>query len=239
MSDEIRTTKTEAEQAYELDLDEHTATDLEGAFEEAVAAVARGSDPDGDEDELVADETEDDPDATSSRAADLADQLERTVAERDTLRDRLQRTLADLDNFRKRTEREKQTLTRMGHFDFLKDFLGVIDNLERAMAASGSIDDLKHGLELVMKQQGEILRRHGVQAVEAVGQPFDPAVHDAVAREESGEVDTPTVCDELQKGYLLYDRLLRPAMVRVAVPAVSSSPSVDGSEEGEEGDAGE
>lgn len=240
MGDETsRTTEAQNEQAYELDLDEHTPSDLEDAFEEAVAAVERDDETTTDEQDEV-DAVEEEPDEGPARA-ELVDRLERIEAERDTLRDRLQRTLADLDNFRKRTEREKKSLAKMGHFDVVKDFLPVIDNLERAMAASGSIDDLKQGLELVMRQQGEILGRHGVEVVESVGKAFDPTVHDAVAREESEEVEIPTVCDELQKGYLLYDRLLRPAMVRVAVPKTLPSTGAGGSseEDGDEVEAGE
>ena len=86
------------------------------------------------------------------------------------------------------------------------------------MESSGSTEDLKQGLKMIVRQQEEILRRHGVERVEAVGQAFDPTVHEAVAREESAEVESPTVTKEMQRGYLLHDRLLRPAMVFVAMP---------------------
>jgi len=200
--------------AYQLDLDEHSNEDLEGAFEDAVAAV---------EGRPAAAQLA----AAKGEIADLEERLGKAEAEGKALRDRLARTLADFDNFRKRTEREKQELERTGISGLAKDFLGVVDNLERAMASSGAIEDLKHGLELVQRQYGDILRRHGVQELEVMGQPFDPAVHEAVGSQESEEVDVPTVLAEMQKGYMLYDRLLRPAMVLVALPKAKAEPESD------------
>ena len=243
-------TEGNSEQHYELNLDEATV-DLQSVIDEAVAAVDRDDEePEGPE--AVEDEEASPGDSDSSSAGsnarsggsgapgdprELADRAARLEAERDALRDRLQRTLADFDNFRKRTDREKKSLAKMGIFDVVKDFLAVIDNLERAMAASGSIEDLKQGLELVLRQQGEVLRRHGVQPVESVGQPFDPTVHEAVARAESDEVEVPMVGAELQKGYLLYDRLLRPAMVHVTVPTTPAAE--EASAQGEDSGAGD
>ena len=191
-------TDVDGEEHFELDLDEHSSEDLNEVIEEAVAAV-------------------DLSDRSGKRGAESSD-VERLRAENRALRERLMRTLADFDNFRKRTEREKQSLGRFAIFDVVKDFLPVVDNLERALAASGKLEDLKLGLEMVMKQQGDVLERHGVEMVESVGKAFDPTVHQAVTREESEEVAVPMVKTELQRGYLLYDRLLRPAMVTVAVP---------------------
>lgn len=208
MADKKRKTAEDesADDTFEIDLEESSTDHLQEIIDDAVAAVER------DEEVSLPEDDEIDVDA-------LVERLARTEAESTGLRDRLQRTLADFDNFRKRSEREKQAIQKMGIFDVVKEFLGVTDNLERAMAASGSIDDLKQGLELVLRQQGEILRRYGVEPVESVGKLFDPSVHEAVSRSESDEVDQPTVTAEMQKGYLLYDRLLRPAMVTVAVPS--------------------
>lgn len=197
------------EQTYELDLDAHSSETLDSAIEEAVAAVGRdkappsAAEPEGSE---VSSETQD-------------DELTRLREERDRLRDGLQRTLADLDNFRKRTEREKKSLSRFAVSEVVRDFLEVIDNLERAISASGSAEDLKKGLEMVLRQQGDILARHGVEKIDALGEEFDPAVHEAVLRQESTDVKAPTVSAELQRGYMHYDRLLRPAMVHVTVPS--------------------
>ena len=134
------------------------------------------------------------------------------------LRDRSMRTLADFDNYRKRTERERRDVLRYAAVEPLRDVLEVVDNLERAVAAGGSEDDLRTGLEMILRQLGDMLRRHGVEAVTAVGERFDPAVHEGVRRLEDPQVEGPTVVEELQRGYRLHDRLLRPARVVVAVP---------------------
>lgn len=144
------------------------------------------------------------------------DRMEREIAD---LRDRSARTLADFDNYRKRAERERQDVRRYALMEPLRDLLEVVDNLERAVSAGGSADDLRQGIELTLRQLGEVFRRHGVQAVEAEGRPFDPTVHEAVSRQESAEVEEPTVSTELQKGYTLHERLVRPARVVVTVPA--------------------
>ena len=191
--------------ATELDLDDDMNADVAAAIEQAVAAVegvesaAKGAGR---------------PDSPPDLAAENA-RLSREVEE---LRSRSVRTLADFDNFRKRNERERDEIRRYAATEAIREFVGVVDNLERALSAGGSADDLKRGVELIARQMQEALRRVGVQEVAAQGAPFDPAVHEAVSREESDRVTTPTVIAALQRGYLLHDRLLRPAMVRVAVP---------------------
>jgi molecular chaperone GrpE len=204
---------------YELDMDKHSSGDLDAAFQDAVAAVERESSG-----ELTALEDDDEAEAGGTSIADH-------------LKERLLRTLADFDNYRKRAEREKSTLRRMGTFDVLKDSLGVVDNLERALEAGGSVEDLKHGLRLVLKQFEEFLRRHGAERIAAAGQVFDPMIHEAVARQESDEVREPTVIGELQKGYLFHDRLLRPAMVHVAMPAApaAAAPAPEAADESADG----
>jgi len=201
----------DSEDLFEIDLDQHSGQDLNEAFEEAVAAVDSAV-----RSEVV--DLQEDVEGAEDSDSPGGSEVERLRSENRALRERLMRTLADFDNFRKRTEREKQSLGRFAIFDVVKDFLPAIDNLGRALAASGKLDDLKSGLEMVMKQQEDILRRHGVEDVESIDRPFDPTVHQAVTSQESEEVEVPTVLTELQRGYLLYDRLLRPAMVTVAVP---------------------
>jgi molecular chaperone GrpE len=146
------------------------------------------------------------------------DEVAELRAEIADLRDRSMRTLADFDNYRKRTERERRDVLRYAAVEPLRDVLEVVDNLERAVAAGGSEDDLRTGLEMILRQLGDMLRRHGVEAVPAVGERFDPAVHEGVRRLEDPQVEGPTVVEELQRGYRLHDRLLRPARVVVAVP---------------------
>lgn len=190
----------------DLDLDDHmNSADVASAIEQAVAAV--------EEVQSAA--------KSAGRAEgplDLAAENARLTREVEELRSRSVRTLADFDNFRKRNERERDEIRRYAATEAIREFVGVVDNLERALTAGGTADDLKRGVELIARQMQEALRRVGVQEVAAEGAPFDPAVHEAVSREESDQVTAPTVIAALQRGYLLHDRLLRPAMVRVAVP---------------------
>lgn len=149
------------------------------------------------------------------------------------LRDRHLRLLADFDNFRKRAERELEERTRYVLAEPIRELLPVLDNLERALTAQGSEGDLRRGVEMTARQFLEVLRRFGVEAVPAVGEPFDPRRHEAMMRVESAEVTAPTVVEELQRGYVLRDRLLRPALVKVAVPVESAEPQAPAESEPE------
>ncbi len=200
-----------------LDLDAQTE-DLESAMREAVAAV-----------EEVEKGAGTDPDAASD-AADRADEeevarLRREIAD---LRDRSMRTLADFDNYRKRSERERQETRKYALAEPLREFLEIVDNLGLALAAAGSADDLKSGVQMIHRQMLDLLRRHGVQEIEALGQPFNPSLHDAVTREEDPTVKEPTVTGEMRRGFRLHDRLLRPSMVKVSVPAEAPKPAGGG-----------
>lgn len=173
-------------------------------------------------------------DASSDEAtaeAKIAD-LERELAE---LRDRSMRTLADFDNYRKRVERERAELKRFALAEPLRGLLGVVDNLERALSSGGSYEDLRQGVEMILQQVRELLRDHGVAKIPAAGEPFDPKVHDAVSKEVDAEIETPTVVEELQPGYFLHERLLRPALVKVALPQETDAGAAEGGG-GEEAD---
>jgi molecular chaperone GrpE len=212
MADDVRSAGEAPEVA--IDLDENT--DLEAAMRDAVAAV-----------EGVESGARTDAAGGAASPASPAETA-KLRQEASDLRDRLMRTLADFDNFRKRAERERQELKRYALVDPLRELLTVSDNLDLALSAKGSADDLKRGVEMIHRQMGELLRRFGVVEVPAEGQPFDPTVHEAVSREESPDVRTATVTAELRRGYKLHDRLLRPAMVKVAVPAEGSSVEASG-----------
>lgn len=196
------------QESYELDMD--ASSTLEEALEEAVAAL------EGDESDDEADDGA--PAGGEDGEQDLAAKLEESET-------RYLRLLADFENFRKRNEREVERIKRYALQQPVRAFLEAIDNLERAMAAGGSIDDLKIGLEMTVRGLGEALRKHGIEAVETVGKPFDPALHEAVSRRDDPDVEEPTVVGEMQRGYRLHDRLIRPAMVVVAVPAGDKAPS--------------
>lgn len=203
------------EAAVDLDLDEQTG-DLDAAMREAVAAVEGVESGRADSGGDAADSS---GGAAAGESNNISEhevaRLRREIAD---LKDRSVRTLADFDNFRKRSERERQESKRYALAEPLREFLGVVDNLDLALTSGGSAEDLKRGVEMIHRQMLDLLRRFGVQEVEAAGQPFDPTLHEAVAREEDPAVTRATVTGELRKGYKLHDRLLRPAMVRVAVP---------------------
>lgn len=135
-------------------------------------------------------------------------------AERDTLNDRLLRTLAEFDNYRKRTAREHDRMRRTAAASLVSDLLAVVDNLERALTHRDG-DGFADGVEMVLKQMRDVLHRHGVEPIPAVGQPFDPDVHEAIMMTQSDEHPCDHVVQELQKGYRLGDQVLRPAKVAV------------------------
>ena len=144
--------------------------------------------------------------------------------------DQFLRTKADLENYRKRAQREKEDLARFANENILREILPVIDNLERAMTHAsqegGGAEGLIQGVEMTLSQFQKVLEKFGVTPVSAVGEVFDPSRHEAMGQVESSEVPPNTVAQELQRGYLLNERLLRPALVLVAkAPAQPSNPS--------------
>ncbi|MDH3253864.1 MAG: nucleotide exchange factor GrpE [Acidobacteriota bacterium] len=220
------TDKQEAGETEEFEVDGEAEQDLETAMREALEAVEAASRDELDEAKAVPADAEaareslpvSDGDIDLSGLDELAN-LRREVAE---LRDRSVRTLADFDNFRKRSEREREEQRRYAGTEVLREILAVVDNLERALESEGNFKDLKSGVELILRQVLDMLKRHGVERVDANG-AFDPGVHEAVSRQEADDVSVPMVQEELQAGYVLKDRLLRPAMVVVAVPQEASS----------------
>ena len=147
------------------------------------------------------------------------DPLEDLRRERDSLQDRLLRTAAEFDNYRKRMDRERRDLADYTAADVVTELLPIIDNLERALQAADDDDPLRKGVELIHKQMLDMLRKRGVKPIETLGTDFDPNFHQAVIHEESEQHREGEVMQELQRGYLLGDRLLRPAMVKVAKSA--------------------
>lgn len=137
--------------------------------------------------------------------------------ENQQLRDRYLRTLADFENVRKRTEREKADFYKYAVSSVMKDVLPVIDNFDRALAHATETDEFHTGVLLIYKQLYDVLQKHGLRPIEESGVHFDPNIHEAVVREEDDSVPSHTVVAILQKGYFLHDRLLRPALVKVAV----------------------
>ena len=132
-------------------------------------------------------------------------------------KNRYMRTLADFENFRKRSEREKTEFFKYALAGLIKDLLPVLDNFDRALEHAEEGDDFHKGVLLIYKQLFDVLERHGLKPLDESGVPFDPNIHEAVVTEENPSVPAHTVTAVLQKGYFLHDRLLRPALVKVAV----------------------
>jgi len=148
----------------------------------------------------------------------LIGQLSKLQAEKDDLYQTLVRRQADFENFRKRTERERQEDGKRFVAIFIEGMLPVLDAFERALAspAEAAFESHRVGFELIYKQLWEALARHGLEKIEATGKLFDPFLHQAIERVESAEHEEDTVIEELQRGYKMKDKVLRPAMVRVA-----------------------
>jgi molecular chaperone GrpE len=150
--------------------------------------------------------------------ATTADSIEDLTREKEELQNRLLRLAAEFDNYRKRVDRDRRDQADAAVANAVEDLLPIIDNLERALEAPAGADSdsYRQGVELIYRQMLELLRRRGVVPIESVGADFDPRIHQAVTHEASSDHREGEVMEELRRGYKLGDRLLRPAMVKVA-----------------------
>jgi molecular chaperone GrpE len=182
-------------------------------LEEALKSVARHggeTEPPG---------TAEPPVEVEPPAPDLAEEVKRLAEELASEHDRLLRTAADLDNFRKRVIRERDEAARHAAGPVVKDLIPAVDNLERALAAALPSDPLAEGVRMVLRQVEEALARHGVEPMSAMGEVFDPALHEALATVPAPDATPGTVVAQHGRAWLHHGRLLRPAMVAVAAPA--------------------
>ena len=151
---------------------------------------------------------------------DLAEKLKLKEQEAQENYDRLLRVSAEFDNYKKRASREMEEFRKYSNQSLIKEMLSVVDNLELAMNSANGHKDidkgLLDGLAMTHKEILKVFEKFSVKPISAMGQPFDPTYHEAVMQEETDEFPANTVINELQKGYLIHDRLLRPAMVVVA-----------------------
>jgi len=149
----------------------------------------------------------------------LREALEAKTRELEALQDRYLRTVAEFDNVRKRTAREREEHTRYANESVLRDLLPVLDNLDRALLAARSepAAAVTTGVELIQRELLRVVEKFGLTPFSSVGQPFDPERHEAVARVQRPDLPDMTVADETGRGYLLNGRVLRPAMVTVAM----------------------
>lgn len=163
-------------------------------------------------------EAEDLPAEEPAPEAEKPDELEQLRKENAELTDRLLRQLAEFDNFRKRTAREKEEIGVVAKSKCILEFLPVLDNFERAMTSDCGDAEFRKGMELIFKSMQDVLKKLGVEEIEAEGKPFNPDLHYAVSTVENEELGANTVATVLQKGYQLNGKVIRHAMVAVANP---------------------
>lgn len=187
------------------------------AFSEEAIEATQNTDPasdPGDATTSVIGETDEALVPTPQSA--LQEENERLKSERDALADRLARLQAEFDNARKREARERSEFRDFAVAGAIEQFLPVLDNFQLALKSTGSAEQLRTGVELIVKQMEEALRNLNVQAVETVGTQFDPRFHEALEMVEKPDVPDHQVFEEVRRGYRVKERLLRPALVRVA-----------------------
>jgi molecular chaperone GrpE len=158
------------------------------------------------------------PEAAESEEAgtELKAEVEKLREERDQLLDRLARQQAEFENARRRETKERADVRDYAVQGAIEPFLGVMDNFQLALKAQGSADQLRTGVELILKQMEEALRSLNVQAVETVGAQFDPRIHEALGSIETAEFPDHQVVEEIRRGYKIREKLLRPALVKIA-----------------------
>jgi molecular chaperone GrpE len=154
--------------------------------------------------------------AGADPAVALKTELEQVRGERDQLLDRLARLQAEFENARRREVKERQDARDYAVQGAVEPFLGVMDNFQLALKAQGSLEQLRGGVELILKQMEEALKGLHVQPVETVGAMFDPRVHEALGSIETAEFPDHQVMEEIRRGYKIRDKLLRPALVKIA-----------------------
>ena len=192
--------------------------ELEAALREAAEAIDEsGRKKDAEPSETAAEPSE----AAAAAGGDAGGGTEDLALELKQTQDRLLRLQADFENFRRRATKERLEVSQYGHQNLVKDLLGIVDNLERAIdharqSGGGDLESLLQGVELVQRELLTGLGKHDVVRIEAVGKVFDPAVHEAMAQAPDDSVEPNTVIEQLQTGYQLRDRLLRPSRVVVA-----------------------
>lgn len=175
--------------------------------------------------------------APAGEAAESSEALRQALTARtqeaERLQDRLLRVQAEFENYKKRMAREKAEFLKFAHEELILEFLPVLDNLERALGAAraeAGSTPLLEGIEMIVRLFRSVLEKAGVKPMETIGQPFDPAFHQAVAQVESSHGDDNTVVEEIQKGYLIEGRVLRPAMVKVSRAGSPGPSDVAGNE---------
>jgi len=193
-----------------------SAAPTPGGQQVAINPSAELPAPEGEEEIVVSAASPDMAEAESVAEAPEETEAERLKAERDQLLDRLARLQAEFENARKRAERERTEFREFVTGQVIEQFLPVLDNFQLALKSTGSAHQLRSGVNLIVKQMEEILDKMQVKAVPAAGEAFDPRIHEAMGTVERDDVPDQHVAEEVRRGYKIRDRLLRPALVRVA-----------------------
>ena len=193
--------------------DEQKLEEMQQEIDEAEASqedAAEGSEEEAPEEAAAADA------AMQEEIEALKGQVDGLNKDLQEKKDRLLRLQADFDNFRRRSAKEREEISAVVTQNFCKDMLPLLDNFERAMAAeTKDVEAFQKGVEMIFTQFQEILKKNGLEHIEAVGHKFDPNFHQAVMRVEDPEKEDDTVAQELQKGYMVKGRVIRPSMVQV------------------------
>ncbi|WP_288570356.1 nucleotide exchange factor GrpE [uncultured Mitsuokella sp.] len=193
--------------------DEQKLEEMQQEIDEAEAAqedAAEGSEEEAPEEAAAADA------AMQEEIEALKGQVDGLNKDLQEKKDRLLRLQADFDNFRRRSAKEREEISAVVTQNFCKDMLPLLDNFERAMAAEKKdVEAFQKGVEMIFTQFQEILKKNGLEHIEAIGQKFDPNFHQAVMRVEDPDKEDDTVAQELQKGYMVKGRVIRPSMVQV------------------------
>ena len=161
--------------------------------------------------------------SSAASSAGVDEQIQKLQAEKKQLQEQLLRQQAEMENFRRRTAREKNEFLQFTLFDTVRSLLPILDGFELAMNSEGTLEDYRKGVELIHQQFRGALQKLGLQQVETKGQQFNPQMHEAIATVETDQHQDHEILEELLRGYYFKDRLLRPAMVKVATRAAGQS----------------
>ena len=166
--------------------------------------------------EEVIEETSDEQAEEAQAEEKVEEQEAKTNPEDEALNERYLRLMADFQNFKRRTEKEKSDIYAFANEKLIGELLNVIDNFERALAAGNAEDNFYKGMEMILKQLLGVIEKAGASEIKALGEDFDPNFHNAIMMEDSTEYESGKVTGVLQKGYVLNNKVIRPAMVKVA-----------------------
>ena len=178
----------------------------------------------GDSEEIVEEKSEAPAEEETIQESDqgiskMQEELETARAENTAAADMMLRLAAEMDNYKKRVDKDRQSLIKFGCQGLVQELLPIMDNFQRAIQSadqSRDFDSFFEGVEMIFKQMYDALERKGIKSIDAVGETFDPNIHEAVMQVTSEEYPENTVVEELQKGYMLHDRVIRPSMVAVS-----------------------